>query len=188
MDENRIARMKNGIGFIAALDQSGGSTPETLRRYGVNEKLYSNESEMYDLVHEMRTRIITSTVFNSQSILGVILFRETMKRQLCGVNIVEYLEKKNILTFLKIDNGMCDVRDSVCLMFSGMNDVKSIIYLMYKFDRGVSIFMSTRKVILLCPLQSKRQKPKAKIVKKYRVNTREKCDGICGTFGFKSYL
>ena len=73
-------------------------------------------------------------------------------------------------------------------MFSGMNDVKSIIYLMYKFDKGVNIFMRTSKMVLLCPLQSKQQKPKAKIVKKYHVNTKVKCDGICGTFSFKSHL
>ena len=69
-----------------------------------------------------------------------------------------------------------------------MNDVKSIIYLMYKIDKGENTFMRASKMVWLCPLQSKQHKPKAKIAKKYRVNTKEKCDGICGTFSFKSYL
>ena len=82
MNTEQLNRMKNGKGFIAALDQSGGSTPKALLNYGVKEDAYSNEKEMFDLVHEMRTRVIISPAFNSEHILGAILFKDTMNRSI----------------------------------------------------------------------------------------------------------
>ena len=81
MNQEQLERMKSGKGFIAALDQSGGSTPKALKAYGVNEDQYSNEDEMFDLVHQMRTRIVTAPAFNKDKILGAILFKATMERE-----------------------------------------------------------------------------------------------------------
>lgn len=107
MNTEQLKRMRSGQGFIAALDQSGGSTPKALKLYGVEESAYSNEEEMFNLVHQMRARIMTSAVFTSARILGVILFEETMKRQVAGVGSAEYLwSRKGIVPFLKIDNGL----------------------------------------------------------------------------------
>ena len=107
MNTEQLKRMRSGQGFIAALDQSGGSTPKALKLYGVEESAYSNEEEMFNLVHQMRARIMTSAVFTSARILGVILFEETMKRQVAGVGSAEYLwSHKGIVPFLKIDNGL----------------------------------------------------------------------------------
>ncbi|MCL2342113.1 MAG: fructose bisphosphate aldolase [Firmicutes bacterium] len=116
MEQRLLEKMKNGKGFIAALDQSGGSTPKALKVYGIEESEYSNEEEMYDLVHEMRTRIITSPEFNSGSILGAILFKQTMERTIEGKYTADYLLSKDILPFLKIDLGMSEVEDDVQLM------------------------------------------------------------------------
>lgn len=118
---NRIGIKK---GFIAALDQSGGSTPKALRLYGIEEKSYSNDEEMFDLVHRMRTRIITSPAFNSEYILGAILFKNTMNRTVDGKFTADYLwEKKGIVPFLKVDEGLADIEDGVQLMkpFSDLN-------------------------------------------------------------------
>ena len=107
MDIEKLTRMRSGLGFIAALDQSGGSTPKALKLYGLDETSYNDENEMFGLVHQMRTRIITSPVFQSNRILAVILFERTMQSQICGQGSAEYLwEKKGILSFLKIDNGL----------------------------------------------------------------------------------
>lgn len=107
MDVTQFNRMRSGKGFVAALDQSGGSTPKALELYGIPSTKYKSESEMFDRVHEMRTRIITNPVFNSDRILGVILFEMTMDRSIDGVGSAEYLwEKKSIVPFLKIDNGL----------------------------------------------------------------------------------
>jgi len=109
--------MKLGKGFIAALDQSGGSTPKALKLYGLDANSYSNESEMFDRVHEMRTRIIKSPAFDSDRILGVILFQMTMERTIDGMGSAEYLwEKKKIVPFLKVDLGLESERDGVQLM------------------------------------------------------------------------
>ncbi|MGH3506672.1 MAG: fructose bisphosphate aldolase, partial [Nocardioidaceae bacterium] len=86
-----LARIKTGKGFIAALDQSGGSTPKALRLYGVDESAYSDDAEMFDLIHRMRTRIISSPVFNGERILAAILFELTMDRQIGGMGSAEYL-------------------------------------------------------------------------------------------------
>ncbi|MFV0532998.1 MAG: fructose bisphosphate aldolase [Cumulibacter sp.] len=110
-------RFESGNGFIAALDQSGGSTPKALRLYGVDESAYSNDAEMFDLIHAARTRIITSGVFTSERILGAILFEGTLDRQIDGQDAIEDLwAKKGILPFLKIDKGLQDEQDGVQLM------------------------------------------------------------------------
>ena len=110
-------RMKSGNGFIAALDQSGGSTPKALKLYGIEESSYTSEAEMFDLVHAMRTRIITSKSFTSEKILGTILFEMTMNRQIEGMGSAEYLwQRKGIVPFLKIDNGLAAEADGAQLM------------------------------------------------------------------------
>lgn len=107
--KEQLEQVKSRKGFIAALDQSGGSTPKALRLYGVNEDAYSSEAEMFDLVHAMRTRIIKSPVFTSERVLGVILFEMTMDRQIDGMGSAEYLwQKKGIVPFLKVDNGLAE--------------------------------------------------------------------------------
>ena len=113
----QMNRIHKGMGFIAALDQSGGSTPKALLQYGIKEDSYSNEEEMFDLVHEMRMRIITSPAFNSESILGAILFKNTMNRAIEGQPTADYLwEKKGVVPFLKVDEGLAQLEDGVQLM------------------------------------------------------------------------
>ena len=98
----QLDQMHSGQGFIAALDQSGGSTPKALAQYGIQESSFTNDEEMYTLVHEMRTRIIKSPAFDSEYILGAILFENTMDRKIDGQWTADYLwEKKNIVPFLK---------------------------------------------------------------------------------------
>ncbi|MGN7409074.1 fructose bisphosphate aldolase [Sporosarcina sp. SAFN-010] len=117
MNEKQFDKVKNGKGFIAALDQSGGSTPKALAAYGVNEDAYTNEDEMFTLVHDMRTRIITSPAFDAQHILGAILFEQTMDREIDGMYTADYLaEKKGIAPFLKIDKGLAEEANGVQLM------------------------------------------------------------------------
>ncbi|WPO80032.1 fructose bisphosphate aldolase [Flavobacterium sp. KACC 22761] len=122
----QLNRMHSGKGFIAALDQSGGSTPKALSQYGVEESNYANEEEMYTLVHEMRTRIIKSPAFDSQYILGAILFENTMDRKIDGQWTADYLwEKKNIVPFLKVDKGLAELSNGVQLMkpISNLDDL-----------------------------------------------------------------
>lgn len=117
VNQEQLNRMHSGKGFIAALDQSGGSTPKALLQYGVEENSYSNDEEMYTLVHEMRTRIIKSSAFDSEYILGAILFENTMDRKIDGQWTADYLwEKKNIVPFLKVDKGLADLASGVQLM------------------------------------------------------------------------
>lgn len=113
----QLDRMQSGKGFIAALDQSGGSTPKALAQYGVQESSFSNDEEMYTLVHEMRTRIIKSPSFDSKYILGAILFENTMDRKIDGQWTADFLwEKKNIVPFLKVDKGLANPANGVQLM------------------------------------------------------------------------
>ncbi|WP_035632103.1 fructose bisphosphate aldolase [Flavobacterium sp. CF136] len=117
MNIAQLDRMHSGKGFIAALDQSGGSTPKALAQYGVQESSYSNEEEMYTLVHDMRTRIIKSPAFESDYILGAILFENTMDRKIDGQWTADYLwEMKNIVPFLKVDKGLADLANGVQIM------------------------------------------------------------------------
>lgn len=113
----KLNRMKHDLGFIAALDQSGGSTPKALAQYGVAKESYNTDEEMFNLVHEMRTRIIKSPAFSSDKILGTILFEMTMDRQIDGLYTADYLwNVKGILPFLKIDKGLEDLENGVQLM------------------------------------------------------------------------
>jgi len=117
MNTKQMERIHSGRGFIAALDQSGGSTPKALLSYGIKEDSYSTDKEMFDLVHEMRTRIITSPAFTSEHILGAILFKNTMDRSVMGMPTADYLwEKKGIVPILKVDEGMAGLEDGVQLM------------------------------------------------------------------------
>ncbi|MEY2418395.1 MAG: fructose-bisphosphate aldolase, class [Actinomycetota bacterium] len=117
MNNEQLAKVRNGQGFIAALDQSGGSTPKALKLYGIEESEYSGDAEMFDKIHEMRSRIIESPSFNGDRVLGAILFEMTMDRQVSGMDTAEYLwSKKNVVPFLKIDKGLADEADSVQLM------------------------------------------------------------------------
>lgn len=117
MNVEQYDRMKNGAGFIAALDQSGGSTPKALALYGIDESMYSSQEEMFSLMHQMRARIITSPVFSSERILGAILFEMTMERLIEGIPTAEYLwNRKHIVPFLKIDNGLLPTAHGVALM------------------------------------------------------------------------
>jgi fructose-bisphosphate aldolase class I len=116
MQEKHLERIKNGKGFIAALDQSGGSTPKALKTYGITEDQYDSEKEMFDLVHEMRTRIVTSPSFDSDRILGAILFEQTMDREVDGKYTGDYLAEKGIVPFLKVDKGLADEKNGVQMM------------------------------------------------------------------------
>ena len=116
MNNDQLARMREGKGFIAALDQSGGSTPKALRLYGIEESEYSGEDQMFDLMHAMRSRMILSPAFNER-VLGAILFEGTMDRTIEGIGTAEYLwSKKGIIPFLKVDKGLADEENGVQVM------------------------------------------------------------------------
>jgi fructose-bisphosphate aldolase class I len=117
VNQDQYQKMKSGQGFIAALDQSGGSTPKALALYGIDRSGYSNDAEMFDRIHEMRSRIITSPAFTGEKILGAILFEMTMERQVEGRGAAEYLwQEKSVVPFLKVDKGLQDEADGVQLM------------------------------------------------------------------------
>ncbi|HLU26322.1 MAG TPA: fructose bisphosphate aldolase [Longimicrobiales bacterium] len=117
MNQEQLEKIRSGNGFIAALDQSGGSTPKALRLYGVDESQYANEQEMFDRIHEMRTRIITSRAFNGDRLIGAILFENTMDREIEGRGSADYLwSVKGVVPFLKVDKGLAPEEDGVQLM------------------------------------------------------------------------
>jgi len=117
MDQQQLDKVRDWRGFIAALDQSGGSTPEALRLYGVSEDRYADETAMFDRIHEMRTRIITSPSFGGDRIVGAILFEMTMDRQIDGRDSGDYLwSVKQVVPFLKVDKGLAEEVDGVQLM------------------------------------------------------------------------
>src|SRR3954452_874387 len=117
MNNDQFNKAKHSAGFIAALDQSGGSTPKALKLYGIAEDAYSNDEQMFDLVHEMRTRIITSPAFDGDRVMGAILFEMTMDRQIEGRPSADYLwNVKNVVPFLKIDKGLADEQDGAQVM------------------------------------------------------------------------
>ena len=117
MNQQMFDQVKAGKGFIAALDQSGGSTPKALKLYGIDESEYSGDAAMFDLIHQMRSRLIKSKVFTGDRIVGAILFEMTMERQIDGIGSAEYLwNKKKIVPFLKIDNGLAAESNDVQLM------------------------------------------------------------------------
>ncbi|QDZ00017.1 fructose bisphosphate aldolase [Nitratireductor mangrovi] len=110
-------QVANKDGFIAALDQSGGSTPKALKLYGVEEGSWSNEAEMFDLIHQMRARIITSPAFSGDKVMGAILFEQTMDRDIVGTPTAQYLwDKRGVVPFLKVDKGLAEEKDGVKLM------------------------------------------------------------------------
>jgi len=112
-----LDKLKTQTGFIAALDQSGGSTPKALRLYGIEESEYSSDEEMFNLVHEMRTRIITSTPFSGERVLGAILFENTLDREIEGMSSAHFLwQKKRVIPFLKVDKGLADESNGVQVM------------------------------------------------------------------------
>ena len=117
MNKDQFEKVKSGLGFFAALDQSGGSTPGALAEYGIGQDRYHSDTEMFDLVHAMRTRVLTSPAFDGSRILAAILFEQTMDRDVDGVPTARYLwERKNVVPFLKVDKGLADEQDSVQLM------------------------------------------------------------------------
>ncbi|TPG37141.1 fructose bisphosphate aldolase [Mycolicibacterium hodleri] len=116
-NRTQAERMRSDRGFIAALDQSGGSTPKALRLYGIEDAAYSSDAEMFDLIHAMRSRIVTSPAFGGDRVLAAILFEETMDRDIGGKASVSYLwEDKGVVPFLKIDKGLAEASDGVQLM------------------------------------------------------------------------
>ena len=117
LNEQQLQQMKTHPGFIAALDQSGGSTPGALRLYGIKEGAWSNEDEMFGIVHQMRTRMITSPSFTGERIIGAILFENTMDRDIEGQPTADYLwNVKHVVPFLKVDKGLDAEKDGVQLM------------------------------------------------------------------------
>ncbi len=115
--DTQLQKIKNEKGFIAALDQSGGSTPKALKLYGINEDAWTNEQGMYDVVHQMRSRIITSPAFSGKRLIGAILFENTMDRDIEGKPTPTYLwEVKGVVPFLKVDKGLADEKDGVQIM------------------------------------------------------------------------
>lgn len=127
MNITQATRMRNDRGFVAALDQSGGSTPKALLRYGISEDRYAGEEEMFDLVHQMRQRIMTSPSFSGDKILATILFEQTMDRQVDGVGTASYLwNTKGIVPILKVDKGVADKTNGVQLM-KPMNNLDDLL-------------------------------------------------------------
>jgi fructose-bisphosphate aldolase class I len=124
--EAQSNQMRSGDGFIAALDQSGGSTPKALRLYGVEENEYGSDSEMFDMIHAMRSRIVKSPAFSGDKVIGAILFEQTMDRDVDGTPTAEYLwSQRNVVPFLKVDKGLEDTTDGVKLMkaMPGLDDL-----------------------------------------------------------------
>jgi fructose-bisphosphate aldolase class I len=116
-NKNQRDRMLKGEGFIAALDQSGGSTPKALKQYGIDESAYSSDAEMFAEVHKMRTRVITTPAFSGDKIIGAILFEKTMDATIEGIPTAKFLwEKLNVVPFLKIDQGLADEKDGCQMM------------------------------------------------------------------------
>lgn len=133
-------KLKDGQGFIAALDQSGGSTPKALRLYGIEEDQYSSDAEMFDLVHAMRARIAQAPAFNGDKVLGAILFEDTMDREIGGRPSAEYLwQERGVVPFLKVDKGLTESKDGMCLM-KPMPDLDGLL------ERGVAAGMFGTKM------------------------------------------
>ena len=146
VNEQQLEKVRSANGFIAALDQSGGSTPRALELYGIPKDAYSNDDEMFALMHAMRARIITSWSFTGDRILGTILFEGTMDRQIAGLESATYVwSKKNVVPFLKVDKGLVDESDGVQLMkpIPGLDDL-----LARAIDKGV-FGTKMRSVVLL---------------------------------------
>ena len=123
---DQTKQMQSGAGFVAALDQSGGSTPKALKLYGVNEGAYASEAEMFDKIHEMRSRIAQAPAFSGDKVIGAILFEKTMDRQIGGKDSGDYLwQDRGVVPFLKVDKGLADETDGARLMkpIDGLDDL-----------------------------------------------------------------
>lgn len=128
MKKEQLKQMAKGKGFIAALDQSGGSTPKALSLYGITQSQYKDEDEMFSLIHQMRTRIIKSPAFNSNKILGAILFEQTMDREIDGKLTADYLwEEKHIVPFLKIDRGLEEIDSEGVQLMKPLEGLTSLL-------------------------------------------------------------
>ena len=117
MNAQQLDKVRNGAGFVAALDQSGGSTPKALRLYGIEESEYSGDEEMFDLIHQMRTRIMTSPAFGGDRVIAAILFEMTIDREVEGIPTADYLwDKKQVVPFLKVDKGLAEEENGAQVM------------------------------------------------------------------------
>jgi fructose-bisphosphate aldolase, class I len=117
VNDDMLNKVRTGQGFIAALDQSGGSTPKALKLYGIEEDAWANDDEMFDLMHAMRTRIVASPAFTGDKVLGAILFEQTMDREIEGTGSADYLwTRKQVVPFLKVDKGLADLADGAQVM------------------------------------------------------------------------
>ena len=124
---DQAEKMTSGPGFVAALDQSGGSTPKALKLYGIDENAYKNDDQMFDLIHQMRCRIIQSPAFNGNKVIGAILFENTMDREVAGKSAADFLwDERRIVPFLKVDKGLADENNGVQLM-KPMPDLESLL-------------------------------------------------------------
>ncbi len=124
---DQAKKMTSGPGFVAALDQSGGSTPKALKLYGIDENAYSNDDQMFDLIHQMRCRIMQSPAFNGDKVIGAILFENTMDREVAGKSAADFLwDERRIVPFLKVDKGLSDENNGVQLM-KPMPDLESLL-------------------------------------------------------------
>ena len=127
MNQQQYDKMRSGQGFVAALDQSGGSSPKALSLYGIHPDAYSGDAAMFDLIHAMRSRIVTSTAFNGDRILGAILFEQTMERDVDGRGAADYLwSVKQVVPFLKVDKGLADEANGVQMM-KAMPDLAALL-------------------------------------------------------------
>ena len=138
-----MAKIKDGKGFIAALDQSGGSTPKALKGYGVEEGAWGSEEEMFGLIHEMRTRIITSPAFTGDKVIGAILFERTMDGEANGKPVPEVLKARGVVPFIKIDKGLEDERNGVQLM-KPMPDLDALL----SRARGLGVFGTKERSVI----------------------------------------
>ena len=124
---DQAEKMTSGPGFVAALDPSGGSTPKALKLYGIDENAYKNDDQMFDLIHQMRCRIIQSPAFNGNKVIGAILFENTMDREVAGKSAADFLwDERRIVPFLKVDKGLADENNGVQLM-KPMPDLESLL-------------------------------------------------------------
>ena len=127
MRTDQAEKMTSGPGFVAALDQSGGSTPKALKLYGIDENAYGNDDQMFDLIHQMRCRIMQSPAFNGNKVIGAILFENTMDREVAGKSAADFLwDERRIVPFLKVDKGLSDENNGVQLM-KPMPDLESLL-------------------------------------------------------------
>ena len=136
---DQAEKMTSGPGFVAALDQSGGSTPKALKLYGIDENAYKNDDQMFDLIHQMRCRIMQSPAFNGNKVIGAILFENTMDREVAGKSAADFLwDERRIVPFLKVDKGLADENNGVQLM-KPMPELESLL------KRATSAVFSERK-------------------------------------------